>query len=95
VPDDAPRRAEGVNYDIIDGVAVVLDAEGTELIRLNEVGTFVWEHLDGKRDVAALVEELWPALDGVTREEFERDVREYLGELRDAGILEPSERSSS
>ena len=87
----APRRAAGASYEIIEGLAVVIDPEGRELVTLNEVGTLVWEHLDGERDVQALVEELWPGFDGVTRDEFERDVRAYLDELRDAGILEATE----
>jgi len=85
---DIPRRAAGVNYEIIEGRAVVIDPDGRELITLNEVGTLIWEHLDGERDVPALVDELLTEFDGVTREQFERDVRAYLDELRDVGILE-------
>jgi Coenzyme PQQ synthesis protein D (PqqD) len=83
-----PRRAAGVNYEIIEGRAVVIDPNGKELVTLNEVGTMIWEHLDGERDVPVLVDELLPRFDGVTREQFDRDLRGYLDELRDVGILE-------
>lgn len=84
----APRRAAGVTYEVLEGRAVVIDAEGSEIITLNEVGTRIWEHLDGVRGVPELVGELLPMFDGVSREEFERDVVAYLGELREAGIVE-------
>jgi coenzyme PQQ biosynthesis protein PqqD len=89
VADAAPRRAAGVNYEVVEGQAVVIDPEGRELITLNEVGTQIWEHLDGERGVAELVNALLGNFDGVSRDEFERDVRAYLDELREAGILAP------
>ncbi len=78
-----------MTYEVIDGQAVVLDPEGRELVTLNEVGTQIWEHLDGHRGLTELVDDLSGNFDGVSRAEFERDVRGYLDELREAGILEP------
>jgi coenzyme PQQ synthesis protein D (PqqD) len=89
VADTAPRRAAGVTYEVIDGQAVVIDPEGRELVTLNQVGTQIWEHLDGRRDVGQLVDELLDNFDGVSREQFQADVVTYLDELRAAGILEP------
>jgi hypothetical protein len=37
----APRRAENVTYDIVDGRAVIVDPQGWELVTLNPVGTLV------------------------------------------------------
>ena len=87
--DAAPRRAAGVSYEVVEGQAVVIDPEGRELITLNEVGTQIWEQLDGERGVTELVDSLLGNFDGVSRDEFERDVRAYLDELREAGILAP------
>ncbi len=86
--DAIPRRAAGVSYEVIDGEAVVIDPDGQELITLNGVGTLVWEHLDGERGVTELVDVLLPQLDGVSRDELDRDVRTYLDELRAAGIID-------
>lgn len=88
--DAAPRRAAGASYEVVDGQAVIIDPEGRELVTLNGVGTMIWEHLDGRRGVSDLVDDLLPNFEGVSREEFERDVRSYLDELREAGILEPA-----
>ena len=86
---DAPRRAAGVNYEVIDGQAVVIDPDGRELVTLNDVGTMIWEHLDGQRGVTELVDELLGNFDGVSRKQFEADVIAYLDELREAGIVSP------
>jgi hypothetical protein len=88
MPDDGPRRAAGVTYEIIEGQAVVIDPEGRELVTLNGVGTMIWEHLDGRRGVPELVDELLGNFDGVSREQFEADVIAYLDELREAGIVD-------
>jgi hypothetical protein len=86
--DAAPRRAAGTSYEVIDGEAVVIDPDGQELVTLNAVGTLVWEHLDGRRGIDELVDVLLSQLDGVSREELDRDVRDYLDELRSAGLVE-------
>ena len=88
MPGEVPRRAAGVTYEIIEGQAVVIDPEGRELITLNDVGTMIWENLDGNRGVTELVDELLGNFDGVSHEEFEADVVAYLAELREAGIVE-------
>jgi hypothetical protein len=89
VAEAAPRRAAGVSYEVVEGQAVVIDPEGRELITLNEVGTQIWEQLDGERGVTELVDALLGNFEGVSREQFEADVVAYLDELRVAGILEP------
>ena len=90
--ESAPRRAVGVAYEVIDGEAVVIDPEGRELVTLNEVGTQIWEHLDGQRGVTDLVDELFGNFSGVSRDEFEADVVAYLDELREAGLLDRNAR---
>jgi coenzyme PQQ biosynthesis protein PqqD len=89
VAEAAPRRAAGVSYEVVDGQAVVIDPEGRELITLNEVGTQVWEQLDGERGVTEIVDALLGKFEGVSRDDFERDVRAFLDELREAEILAP------
>ena len=85
---EVPRRTAGVTYEIIEGQAVVIDPDGRELITLNDVGTMIWENLDGHRGVTELVDELLGNFDGVSRERFEADVVAYLDELREAGIVD-------
>lgn len=67
-------------------VVVALDAQ--QVLSLNEVATFLWNHADGRT-----VEELWTVLSEtyeVDAEEAEADVRALLEELRSFGVLEIS-----
>jgi hypothetical protein len=82
-----PRRAAGVAYEIVDGQAVVMDPDGTELITLNDVGTRIFEALDG-RDLEAIVDDLLPGFNGVTRANLARDVAEFVNELHEAGLVD-------
>ena len=82
------RRAAGVSYEVVNGQAVLIDPDGVELITLNHVGTRVWEQLDGRRGAAELAGDLLASFEGVSREEFERDIAVFLTELREAGLLD-------
>jgi hypothetical protein len=79
-------RADGVVYEIVDGQAVLVDADGREMITLNPVGTLIWQALDGESDSAALVERLLPQLEGVTGDQLQNDVAAFLRELLDLGL---------
>ena len=49
-----PRSRTGIGERIIDGEALLVNAEGGEILVLNEVGSFVWTLLDGEHDVASI-----------------------------------------
>ena len=81
------RRAENVTYDIVDGRAVIVDPQGRELLTLNPVGTLVWEALDGRRDVAELVDHLTTRIDDVPPEQARTDVAQFLAELNELHLV--------
>jgi hypothetical protein len=83
-----PRRAGAVTYEVIDGQAVLIDPDGVELITLNQVGTRIWEALDGRRGASELANDLLPSFMGVSRDQLERDTTAFLTELREAGLLD-------
>jgi hypothetical protein len=87
------QRAPGVFYDVIDGQAVVVDPDGTELVTLNPVGTMIWEELDGTRGPCELAADLAPRLEGVTVTELERDIAAFLAEIEAAGLVSEDERA--
>jgi hypothetical protein len=82
------QRSPRVTYEVVEGRAVLLDPDGVELITLNEVGTLVWEELDGRRDAADLARALINRVDGVTLEELERDICTFLDEITEAHLVE-------
>lgn len=50
-----PRKAGATSFRVIDGQAVVMQAENAEVHILNDVGTRVWSLVDGKRSVEEIV----------------------------------------
>ena len=44
------RRVQGLPWQIIDEKAVILDPRNQKVHELNEVGSFIWEKLDGEKD---------------------------------------------
>ncbi len=72
---------------IYDGQANVVSLDRAEVNLINEVGSLVWEKIDGRRTlgeiIAAAVEEY-----EVTPPEAERDVLEFVDSLVERGIVE-------
>ena len=56
-------------------------ADIDDILNLNRVGAFIWEHLDGTRDGAAVVDALVERFE-VDRAEAEADYLEFLTQLR-------------
>ena len=56
-------------------------ADIDDILNLNKVGAFIWEHLDGTRDGAAVVDALVARFE-VDRADAETDYLEFLNQLR-------------
>lgn len=83
---DRPVRNDANAIREIDGVAFVLEPDTGELHSFNSVGCRIWELVDGARTVESIVV--------VISEEYEvdhrtalEDVIEFLGQLREKGIV--------
>lgn len=57
---------------------------------LNELGTLVWQLIDGKNNVTQIVDAICSAYD-VTPEEAETDVLEFLKSLETGGLIRLSD----
>lgn len=57
------------------------------LFAVNELGAFLWEHIPEAETEAALVNLVLEDYE-VSREEAEQDVQEFLGKLREMGLLD-------
>ncbi|MEM7411660.1 MAG: PqqD family protein [Myxococcota bacterium] len=90
----APVREEGIIARRIADETILVPAtrraREMALFTLNEVGTFVWEHIDGARDTAALADAVAASFD-VDVDRARSDVERFLGELLAAGCLAGSE----
>ena len=80
------RRSDHVIWEVTGARAVLLDPDGTELITLNPVGTLVWDAIDG-RTPDAIADLLHSQFEGVTREQLAIDVRAFLDDLEQLGVI--------
>ncbi len=77
-------RAEGVLDTVVDGKAVLINSAGTQVVDLNVMGSLVWSGIDGRRELADLVDLVQESLDDqseVPRAQIEADVSAFLSEL--------------
>lgn len=56
---------------------------------VNEVGTRIWELIDGRTPVSRIVEAITNEYE-ITPEEAEKDIVEFLGSLEAAGLIQPA-----
>jgi hypothetical protein len=83
----AYRRAEGVLSEILEGRAMLVASDGTELITLNATGTAVWNALGDVGDPSAIAARLHDARPDVALDVLEADVRAFLSELEQAELV--------
>ena len=71
---------------IIDGEAVIVLPESGQVNVLNEVGSRIWELVDGTRSVGEITEIIVAEYD-VAAEQAERDISDFIQELVDNKML--------
>ncbi len=81
----------------IAGETIIVPVRGNvgdmdSIFTLNEVGTLVWELIDGQTSVSQIVVAICNECD-VAQEEAEKDVIELLGSLEAAGLIHTYEES--
>ena len=57
-PDSIYQRSPSATHQSVAGEAILIDLNTGSYYSLNETGTWLWEHLDGKRTVGELATEL-------------------------------------
>lgn len=77
-PDAASRTYEGQ--------ATIVLPSRAEVKVLNEVGSRVWESIDGRRTLGEILDAVLADFD-VSREQAEADVIEFIGTLRAQGMV--------
>ena len=77
---DRYERASHVKWRVIEGRVVLIDANEGQLMHLNDVGSCIWQGLDGKKSVDQLLRELDNAFDAPA-DRLRRDVLKFLRRL--------------
>ena len=83
---DRPAQNTDIAMRIIDGTAYLMDPSASDLHALSEVGTRIYELVDGERTVDGIVDQLFEEYD-VEREVLEQDTLAFLAELATKGLV--------
>ena len=81
-----PRRSPNSAYRIYDGQATIVMPDRAEVNVLNEIGSLVWDRIDGTRTVAQLIETVVAEFD-VEPEQARSDVLSFLDSLSSHGMV--------
>lgn len=82
------RRCSDARHRNIGGEGIVVRQRAGEVMVVNEVGARVLDLVEAGTSVGAMLALLETEFD-TDRATLERDVRAYLAELVDAGVVEP------
>jgi hypothetical protein len=82
-----PLRNPTAAFRIFEGQATIVLPDGARINVLNEVGSRIWDLIDGKRSVTELVSIVAEEFD-VDPEAARRDVNEFLADLASHDMLE-------
>ena len=84
--DTVLRKNPNAAFRIFDGQATIVLPDRSEVNVLNELGSMVWERIDGSRTVGQIVEAVVQDYE-VGPEAARRDILEFIGALHDHGMV--------
>lgn len=85
------KKNPNAAYRVYDGQATVVMPDRAEVKVVNEVGSLIWEKIDGHRTVGQVVES---ALESILKDfevapdEARRDALDFIGALYDHGMVD-------
>ncbi|NCC52365.1 MAG: PqqD family protein [Spartobacteria bacterium] len=82
------QRAERAVSRVVDGETVIVQPGQGMVSITNEVGSYVWDLLDGNRAVPRIVDDVCDAFD-VERPRAQEDILAFIGELRTHQLIVP------
>jgi hypothetical protein len=88
-----PKRRDHFSEREIEGETILLGREDRCFHLLDEVGTFIWTTIDGKRTLAGILDRICEEFE-VAREAAEKDLRRFIGELVEKNMVEVREKTA-
>ncbi len=87
-PDDVFRRSPNATHQSVAGEAILIDLNTGSYYSLNETGTWLWEHLDGKRTIGELAMDLAVACDIPDQVSMvQQDLNDLVANLLKEGLV--------
>ena len=82
------ERSPSATHQAVAGEAIVIDLNTGSYYSLNETGTWLWEHLDGKRTIGDLAMELAVACNIPDQVEIvQQDLIDLVANLLKEGLV--------
>jgi hypothetical protein len=84
------KKNENAAYRIYDGQATVVMPDRNEVKVLNEIGSLVWDAIDGRRTVGQILDSILPTVledYQVAEDDVRRDIDAFLVDLREHGMV--------
>jgi len=80
--------AKGINISCrtIDGEAFILDQNTRLLLKLDEVGSFIWDQIDGLKTVKQIFEICCTTFSG-NEEDIQLSVQEFINDLHNKNVV--------
>lgn len=79
-----------IPWRLIEGEALLIDGEEGELIRLNQVGSEIWEAIDGRRTIVEITTHIVERFD-VSERRASKDVQRFIKLLLRHELVAPNE----
>lgn len=80
----ALKRNPDVAWRVVDGQAILVHSSLGEVQVLNEVGSYIWEHLEEEPD--SLVDQITDVFE-IDRERATNDLRQFLADLEKTELV--------
>jgi len=81
------RQSNSVDWKKFEQESVLLDLSSGYYFRLNAVGTYIWSLLDGKHNLAEIVEEVVKRFE-VSQRQAKKDISSFIQYLLDENLIE-------
>ena len=65
---------------------IFINEKGDRLHTINELGSFIWEHIDGDASLGDILDSVLSEYEA-EREEAQEDLRRFIKELEEKGIV--------
>ena len=87
-PDSVFRRSPNATHQTVAREAILIDLNTGSYYSLNETGTWLWEHLDGKHTIGELAVELATACDIPDQVDMvQQDLNDLVANLLKEGLV--------
>jgi hypothetical protein len=83
-----PVPSGGLCVRELGDTIIIITEKGDELHSLDEIGSFIWKHIDGKTPAGDIIEHICGEYD-VARSQAEHDLDVFLSTLKEKNLITP------